>query len=353
MSKFQYGPTVVHVRAAVGRLEDLLELQVDVLAVVRVGDDVLVVVGLDARVVAGQIVESPSAESELASLPMSAIRVHGPAGLPRLGQEDALAAQVESVEVSCTTAYSQPPRRAERGPADRLRVDVTGRRDPVEAPGRAGADVEAVVLSSPAGRCSRPSRPRRAPGAVRARHRDHVRDRRARSGVVRARLGAQHQLPGGSRPQPTGTPVQAVAGRGVDVAADPDDAEGPGAVQLVRRRPAARCPSPWRAGRRRRRTGSPRRCWPRRCRPITEPSRGSVASAPTGQPRQAGVDSVQVLPVVRRAPHAAAGRARRTRSRPSAVSAVMRPVTLPQPTPKLAPRLTGSFRNGWVAGPAG
>ena len=99
-------PDGVPGRAAVGRLEDLLELQVDVLPVCRVGHDVLVVVGLDARVVgARRVTESRAGRGEL-------VRVGDPR--PRTGRvagvrhEDALAAQV--VVGRCPG----PPRRAIR-----------------------------------------------------------------------------------------------------------------------------------------------------------------------------------------------------------------------------------------------
>ena len=80
------------VRAAVGRLEDLLELQVDVAAVVRVGEDVLVVVGLDARVVRRRRV----AECGLRVGQLVGVRDQRPrpGRVARLRHEDALAAQV-------------------------------------------------------------------------------------------------------------------------------------------------------------------------------------------------------------------------------------------------------------------
>ena len=79
-------------RPTVGRLEDLLELQVDVAAVSRVGDDVLVVVGLDARVVRRRRVTQCGLR--VGQLVGVGDQLPRPGRVARLGQEDALAAQV-------------------------------------------------------------------------------------------------------------------------------------------------------------------------------------------------------------------------------------------------------------------
>ena len=214
--------------AAVGGLEHLLQLQIDVLAVAGVGQDVLVVVGLDPGIVAtGRIAQGRIGIVELVDVGDEPPRTLGAAAGRH---ERPLSPQVAAGGVS-DHGIQPPTGRGQRRPTDGGRVDVAGRSDPDEAATASRPHIEPVVLDGRRIGVALPTDHSQDAAATGARERDHIRDLRARRIVDRSRR-LQHWLPSSGSAGQRRAAVQAMAGGRVDVATDPHDPVHAAAVQL-------------------------------------------------------------------------------------------------------------------------